>query len=108
MTFLEMHHESYVEVYGTVLTSTKEVLGLSVDQRECLMAEDLGREFYRQPSCSLACVRDKIYEICGCHPYQMPAPKFDPSKHKLRDCITKDAACFVRNMSKVFFADKFL
>lgn len=100
MTFLEQKHESFVEVYGSVLTSTDEVLGLPVEQRDCLTPEDVGMTFYRQPGCSLACVRDKIYDLCGCHPYNMPAPRFNVNKHKLRECIAKDAVCFVMNMSK--------
>lgn len=100
MTLLELNHESFVEVYGTVLTCTDEVLNLPVKQRDCLLPSDLGRSFYRQPSCSLACVRNKIYELCGCHPYQMPSPIFDPNKRRLRDCVTTDAACFMQNMCK--------
>lgn len=100
MTLLEQGTESFVEVYGTVLTCTNEVLQLPVPQRGCLMPSDVNRHFYRQPSCSLACTLKKMYEKCGCHPYQMPYPTNESHVTRRRDCITTDAVCFVKNMSK--------
>lgn len=106
MSLLEQGHESFVEVYGTVLTCTNEVLGLPVNQRDCLLPSDLGRNFYRQPNCMLGCIRNKIYELCRCHPYQMPPPILNPES-RLRDCVTTDAACFMQHMSKTILCLSF-
>uniref|UniRef100_A0A336M005 CSON006246 protein n=1 Tax=Culicoides sonorensis TaxID=179676 RepID=A0A336M005_CULSO len=98
MTLLEQGTESFVEVFGSVLTCTNEVLSLPIPQRNCLLPSDLSKSYYRQPSCSLGCVRNKIYEFCGCHPYQMPRPFDEPNAEYVRDCITTDAMCIVKNM----------
>ncbi|XP_063706201.1 sodium channel protein Nach-like [Culicoides brevitarsis] len=101
VTLIEERHESFIQVYGTLFDSTSEVLGLPFDQRNCILPQDIGRPFYRQPACVLACVRAKAYEMCGCHPYHYPSPKFNPSIKRIRDCTVKDAACFVENMKTI-------
>lgn len=99
VVLLEPGIEKFVEVYPTALTCSDETLRLPVEQRTCLMPNDLGVRQYRQAECVLACKRQLVYQECGCHPYHLPLPR-NPEM-RIRDCRVADVMCFVDNYSKI-------
>lgn len=96
-----MGKETFVDVYPTDSSCSQQVLNLPFSQRKCILTSDLAvlvdsGDEYRQPACMLKCYRAMVYNVCRCHPYQLP---IDPSG-SMRDCGIMDVPCFVENYCK--------
>lgn len=91
VTLVKVGHETSIAVDSTVSDCSEDVLTLPQAARSCILSEDFDLNYiYRQPDCVVSCVRNHIYEKCGCHPYYLPYPK---SGQPMRNCTAMDAVC---------------
>lgn len=93
-----MNTATYIDVYATDIRASDQVLELPVKQRNCIKPSDKPdlRTSYRQPACTLECMRDEIHRRCGCHPYHLPRAVVYVMD-QIRDCEVFDITCFVDN-----------
>lgn len=98
MTFIGVGYETLIPVHPTVTLCTDQVLALSEKARNCIVASDIGVDFYRKSDCSLACLRSAVYDNCGCHPFYLPRAVKDDGRYQ--DCRAIDAECFDKNFCK--------
>ncbi|XP_039438732.1 sodium channel protein Nach-like [Culex pipiens pallens] len=101
LTLLRLGTETFVSVTPTDSRCSEQVLGLPPSQRSCVTGKDFSPpiENYRQPACTLECVRNEVHRKCGCHPYHLPRQSQQPTKagKPMRDCTVTDSMCLIEN-----------
>ncbi|XP_058827422.1 sodium channel protein Nach-like [Topomyia yanbarensis] len=100
LTLLRLGTETFVSVTPTDSRCSAQVMLLPQSQRCCITGEDfpVPIENYRQPACTLECLRNEVHRKCGCHPYHLPSKPHIPGKKKLiRKCSVADSFCLIEN-----------
>ncbi|XP_052873492.1 sodium channel protein Nach-like [Anopheles cruzii] len=95
LTLLRLGKETFVNVLPTDSRCSEQVLALPQSQRKCIIGSDFHPPiaYYRQPACTLDCVRKEVHRKCGCHPFHLPRPRAT----KIRNCTVYDSICFIEN-----------
>lgn len=91
-TFLEINPGSY--------STSKEILDLTPDKRNCFTSSDLEVNFYRASLCTLNCQNEAIFKQCGCYPYQMQ----NSLNRVVKECKLKDVFCYTENFGALFYS----
>lgn len=94
-TYLPFGSETFIDIQPLHSSCTDQVLSLPFEQRKCILPKDLNKHSYRQPACLLECLKDKIHNLCHCHPFHLP--KSD-NETNYRFCKAKEISCFVTNL----------
>lgn len=101
MRFIRIGSVTSVAIYPIMTHCADDVLILTPAQRRCIQPYDMNKERYRQPDCTVDCIREKIYRVCNCHPYYLPYP--EDRQPNIPDCRAKDLECFSKNLCKVIY-----
>lgn len=86
---------------------TRKVLELPLSRRQCITSGDYQYD-YRQPACTLKCLRDAVYKYCKCHPYQLPRFDITNNANNIRNCSVTDAYCFVENYCNITYTSTYI
>ncbi|XP_065085740.1 sodium channel protein Nach [Ochlerotatus camptorhynchus] len=100
LTLLKLGTETFISVSPTDSRCSSQVLVLPQSQRSCITGRDfpVPIENYRQPACTLECLRDDVHRKCGCHPYHLPRQSQIPGNTRpIRDCTVYDSLCMIDN-----------
>uniref|UniRef100_A0A1S4H4X8 Uncharacterized protein n=4 Tax=gambiae species complex TaxID=44542 RepID=A0A1S4H4X8_ANOGA len=99
LTLIRLGKETFVNVLPTDSRCSEQVLALPQSQRDCIVGSDFTPpiERYRQPACTLECLRNEVHRKCGCHPFHLPRPMVGPNGQGIRNCTVYDSMCFVEN-----------
>uniref|UniRef100_A0A182IT54 Amiloride-sensitive sodium channel n=1 Tax=Anopheles atroparvus TaxID=41427 RepID=A0A182IT54_ANOAO len=99
LTLLRLGKETFVNVLPTDSRCSEQVLTLPQSQRDCVVGNDFNPpvENYRQPACTLECLRNEVHRKCGCHPFHLPRQADVARGQGIRNCTVFDSICFVDN-----------
>ncbi|XP_055594577.1 sodium channel protein Nach-like [Uranotaenia lowii] len=100
LTLLRLGTETFVSVTPTDSRCSAQVLGLPQEQRPCITGKDFPKPIknYRQPACTLECLRNHVHRKCGCHPFHLPIQSQIPDSEKpIRSCTITDTLCLIDN-----------
>ncbi|EAT45221.1 AAEL003470-PA [Aedes aegypti] len=100
LTLLKLGTETFISVSPTDSRCSSQVLVLPQSQRSCIIGNDfpVPIENYRQPACTLECLRNEVHRKCGCHPYHLPRQSQIPENIKpIRGCTVFDSLCLIDN-----------
>lgn len=104
LTLLKLGTETFISVSPTDSRCSSQVLVLPQSQRSCITGSDFPDpiENYRQPACTLECLRNDVHRKCGCHPYHLPRQSQIPGNTKpIRDCSVYDTLCLIDNFCEI-------
>ncbi|XP_049294922.1 sodium channel protein Nach-like [Anopheles funestus] len=99
LTLIRLRKETFVNVLPTDSRCSEQVLALPQNQRDCIVGSDFNPPIanYRQPACTLQCLRNEVHRKCGCHPFHLPQPTDRGPGQRVRNCTVYDSMCFVEN-----------
>uniref|UniRef100_A0A182K6C4 Uncharacterized protein n=1 Tax=Anopheles christyi TaxID=43041 RepID=A0A182K6C4_9DIPT len=99
LTLIRLGKETFVNVLPTDSRCSEQVLALPQSQRDCIVGSDFSPpiEKYRQPACTLECLRYAVHRKCGCHPFHLPPLTVARNERNIRNCTVYDSMCFVEN-----------
>ncbi|XP_041786050.1 sodium channel protein Nach-like, partial [Anopheles merus] len=91
LTLIRLGKETFVNVLPTDSRCSEQVLALPQSQRDCIVGSDFSPpiERYRQPACTLECLRNEVHRKCGCHPFHLPRPMVGRNGQALETALSR-------------------